>query len=428
MDSELLIGLAVSLGLGLLVGLQREWKDSGTAGVRTFTLITLLGALLSGTGETVAPWAVSAGLLAITALLVLGNIAKMPDGTNKMGLTTEVAALLMYAVGIASGQGHIVPAIVVGGTTAALLQWKRPIHAFIDSLGERDVRGVVQLALIGLVILPILPDKTYGPYDVLNPHRIWMMVVLIVGISLTAYLIQRSLGNRDGAVLSGLLGGLISSTATAVSYARISKTQSSGVRLAALVIMLSTAVVNARALFEIAIVAPDLLRNAALPIIAHAIIMTWVCLVLYYYSRDETTSENLEQDPAQLRAAIFFGLLYAVVLLIVAIVKTHFGNSGLYVVAALSGLTDINAITLSTAELFGQQRLGGDAAWRIIFVAILSNLVFKAGAIAVLGSRRLAVWTGIAMGIALIAGMLIVLLWPEWAIHLPDFPQPSDNQ
>jgi uncharacterized membrane protein (DUF4010 family) len=428
MDSDLLIGLAVSLGLGLLVGLQREWKDSGTAGVRTFTLITLLGALLSGTGETVAPWAVSAGLLAITALLVLGNIAKMPDGTSKMGLTTEVAALLMYAVGIAAGQGHIVPAIVVGGTTAALLQWKRPIHAFIDSLGERDVRGVVQLALIGLVILPILPDKTYGPYDVLNPHRIWMMVVLIVGISLTAYLIQRSLGNRDGAVLSGLLGGLISSTATAVSYARISKTQTSGVRLAALVIMLSTAVVNIRALFEIAIVAPDLLRNSALPIVAHAIIMAWICLVLYYLSRDETTSEDVEQDPAQLRAAIFFGLLYAVVLLIVAIVKTHFGNSGLYVVAALSGLTDINAITLSTAELFGQQRLGGDAAWRIIFVAILSNLVFKAGAIAVLGSRRLAIWTGIAMGIALITGILIVLLWPDWAIHLPDISHSSDAQ
>jgi uncharacterized membrane protein (DUF4010 family) len=137
MDSERFLGLAVALGLGLLVGMQREWKDSGTAGVRTFTLFSLLGAVIAQHGGAVAPWAVAAGMIAITALLVLANMARLSQGDNDIGLTTEAAALLVYALGAAAGQGHIAPAIVIGGATAVLLHWKQPIHSFIDSIGDR---------------------------------------------------------------------------------------------------------------------------------------------------------------------------------------------------------------------------------------------------------------------------------------------------
>ena len=425
MDSNVFIELGVALGLGLLVGMQREWKDSGVAGVRTFTLITLLGGLLSNLDEGVAPWAIAAGMLAVAALLVLANLAKLKGGETHLGLTTEAAALLMYGVGAAAGQGLIVPAVVVGGATAVLLHWKQPIHSFIDSMGENDLKGVVQLALIGLVILPILPDETYGPYDVLNPFRIWRMVVLIVGISMCAYVVQRMMGERIGAILGGLLGGLISSTATTVSYARRTASQNDTAWLGALVIMLASTVVNARALFEIGVVAPQLLSHVLPPLAILALVMSVICGALYYFARGQTIEESTNENPAQLTAAIAFGLLYAAILFIVAMVRDLFGDRALYAVAVVSGLTDMDAITLSTAEMYREDRIDGSTSWRIILIAMLANLVFKAGAVAMLGSRKLTWLIALVFGITLAAGIAILIFWPDWTIETFGNVQPK---
>jgi uncharacterized membrane protein (DUF4010 family) len=428
MDSTRIMGLAVALGLGLLVGMQREWKASGTAGVRTFALFSLLGAVLAQLDGGVAPWAVAAGMIGITSLLVFANVAKLSQSDHDVGLTTEVAALLIYAIGAAAGQGFIAPAVVIGGVTAVLLHWKQPIHSFIDSIGEKDFRGIAQLVLIGLVILPLLPDETYGPYDVLNPYRIWGMVVLIVGISLCAYLAQRALGDRTGSLLGGLLGGLVSSTATTVSYAKRSTNQAGAAWLTALVIMLASAVVNARALLEVGIVAPGLLRYVLLPLLIHMAGMSLLCGITYYLAKEEQVHQSDAKNPAQLKAAMAFGLLYALVLFVVAVVKTHFGDRALYAVAIVSGLTDINAITLSTAQLFSADRLGGGTAWRIIFIAILANLVFKAGAVAVLGSRSVTWRVLLLFGLSLAMGAALLAFWPDWAIELPDLPHGKEPQ
>ncbi len=419
MDTSQLMGLAVALGLGLLVGMQREWKESATAGVRTFTLITLLGALTSTLGGGIAPWATAAGFLGIAALLVVANLAKLKNADVQLGLTTEVAALLMYAVGAAAGQGLIVPAVVVGGATAVLLHWKQPIHSFIDSMGESDLKGVFQLVLIGLVILPILPDETYGPYEVLNPYRIWRMVVLIVGISLCAYAIQRVLGDRIGAILGGLLGGLISSTATTVSYARRTAARPDSAWIAALVIMLASTVVNARALFEIGVVAPKLLSYVVPPLGILALSMSVLSGVVYFWARGQKFDESSNENPAQLQAAIVFGLLYAAVLFIVAVVKTHFGDRALYVVAVVSGLTDMDAITLSAAQMFREERIDGSTSWRIILIAMLANLVFKAGTVVVLGSRKLAWLIALFFSFTLVIGIALLMFWPDWTLELP---------
>jgi uncharacterized membrane protein (DUF4010 family) len=423
MNSEMLMGFGVALGLGLLVGMQREWKSSGTAGVRTFALISLLGAVLANLSDGVAPWATAAGLVGVASLLILANVVKLSHKDADVGLTTEMAALLVYAVGAAAGQGIIVPAVVVGGAMAVLLHWKEPIHSFIDSIGEKDFKGIAQLVLIGLVILPILPDETYGPYEVLNPYRIWWMVVLIVGISLCAYLAQRALGNRVGAILAGLLGGMISSTATTVSYARRSVSRSDVAWVAALVIMLAGTVVNFRALLEVGVVAPKLLSHLTLPLALMTLGMGVLCAGTYFFARGQEIDGSDPSNPAQLKVAMIFGLLYAIVLIVVAVVKTHFGDGGLYVVAAISGLTDINAITLSTAHLFGQERIEGAIAWRIILVAILSNIAFKAGAVAMLGSRKLTWLIAVLFGLTLVLGVAIFMFWPDWTIQWPILPQ-----
>lgn len=422
MDSTRLMGLAVAMGLGLLVGMQREWRASGVAGVRTFALVALLGAVLAQLGEGVAPWGVAVGLIGVTALLILANSLKLASHHGEFGLTTEVAALLVYAIGATAGQGLIAPAVVVGGVTAVLLHWKEPIHSFIDSIGEKDFRGIAQLILIGLVILPLLPDQTYGPYAVLNPYRIWWMVVLIVGISLCAYLAQRALGNHAGAILGGLLGGMVSSTATTVSYARRSVGQTRGTWLIALVILLASTVVNARALLEVAIVAPKLLAYVSLPLLLHMLGMVILCGVVYSFSKNQVIEPSDSKNPAQLKAAMAFGLLYAIVLFVVAAVKANFGDRALYIVAIVSGLTDINAITLSTAQLFRNDRLDGSTAWRVILIAILANLVFKAGAVAVLGSRATTWRVLVLFGLALVWGIVLLAFWPGWV--LLEFPDP----
>ncbi|QDV10148.1 MgtC family protein [Planctomycetes bacterium Poly30] len=405
--------LAIALGLGLLVGLQREWKESEIAGIRTFPLITLLGTLSVVVHQGELGWLSAAGLVSLALLLSIANVSKIRAGKLDFGMTTEVAALLMFVVGCTLGMGLLGPALVTAGITTMLLHWKRRLHGIVDSLADKDVRAVMNLTLIALVILPVLPDRTYGPYDVLNPHGIWRMVVLIVGISMVAYVAFKLLGARVGALLGGILGGFISSTATTVSYARQTKEAPGLSAMAALVILIASAVVNVRVLIEVGVVAPDLLRKALLPMSAMLLLMIIECVLLYFPLRKQSTEPPDHDDPAQLKPAILFAALYAVVLFIVAAGKDLFGDQALYWIAGISGLTDVDAITLTTAKMFNEELVDGEMAWRVILIATLSNLVFKALAVAVLGSRRLLLYVGIGFGVAVAGGVALLLYWPE---------------
>ncbi len=411
---EAYLAIAMAVGLGLLVGLQREWNASEIAGIRTFPLITLLGTWTALLGGTHANLLIAAGLLAVASLLVIANFAKLQADRPGPGMTTEAAAMIMFSVGAALGKGLTVPAIVTTGVLAVLLHWKQPLHRMVGHLDEKDFRGLIHLVLIALVILPVLPDRTYGPYDVLNPFEIWRMVVLIVGISLAAYVALRLLGEGVGAILAGILGGLISSTATTISYARHSSGGAGLIRLAALVILIASAMANVRVLLEFGIVSPSLLREAIWPFAIIFTVMAVECSGLYLsLSRGGGSVVDVPDHPAQLKLAMTFGVLYAVVLFIVAAVKQHFGIRALYGVAMLSGLTDLDAITLSTAHLFEDGRIESAAAWRVVLLAVLSNLIFKTIAVAVLGTRRLLLYVASFFGVVMIVGVALFWWWPD---------------
>lgn len=243
MDLDVVQKLALAAGLGLLVGFQREWTAPHVAGIRTFTLITVFGTVIGLFNSDAGGWLIGAGLIAVAAMIIVGNVIKFSDTQKEPGLTTQIAALLMYAVGIAIALGHMEFGIIVAGGTAVLLHWKKPLHSFIERFGEADVRAIIQLVLIALVILPILPNRSYGPYGVLNPFEMWLMVVLIVGISLGGYIGYVFFGAKAGTLLGGILGGLISSTATTVSYARRTRQSPELSTLAALVIMIASTIV-----------------------------------------------------------------------------------------------------------------------------------------------------------------------------------------
>jgi uncharacterized membrane protein (DUF4010 family) len=413
MENPLWQQVGIALGLGLLVGLQRERTQRHGAGIRTFPLITVLGTLCTHLARSLGGWTVFGGLIVVGAMMVVVNIRREEEEDPHPGPTTEIAALVMYTVGALLALGQVAPAIAVGGGVAVLLHWKKPLHGFVERIGDAEIRAVFRLTLIALVILPILPDRSFGPYDVLNPFRIWLMVVLIVGISLASYLASRFLGARTGSVLAGVMGGLISSTATTVSYARRSRQAPDTSALAATVIMTASTIVFLRVAFEVSVVAPLMLPHV-LPQLG--VMAGWMALIsvgAFLVLRGDNGKAPAAEDPSDLRAAVVFGLLYAAVLVAVAAAKEHFGDRGLYVVAALSGLTDMDAITLSTAQMMQAERVALDTGWRMMLVGALSNIVFKAVVIGIVGYRRLFRYIAILFVLSLIGGALLLWLWPN---------------
>ena len=412
MIPDIYIRLAVALGLGLLVGLQRERVDSVIAGIRTFSLISLFGAICAQLAKTYGGWILAVGFLSTALLLTAGNLVRLQSREAEPGQTTEFAALMVFGLGAWVVSGSMAVPVVLAGAVVVLLHFREPIHEFVGKIGEKDLRAIMQFVLIALVILPVLPDRDMGPYGVLNPYQIWWMVVLIVGLSLAGYVAYKIFGAGAGTVLAGILGGLISSTATTASYARKTRENAELSRLAALVIMLASTVVYGRVLVEIAAVARGSLLELAPPIAAMLGVCVLVSLGAWLMGRDGDEELPEQENPAELKAALLFGALYAAVLLAVAFARDRFGTAGLYTVAAISGLTDVDAITLSTSRLVEGGQIDPDTGWRAILLASMSNLGFKAGIVAALGAKALLGRIALLFGTALGGGGLILWLWP----------------
>ena len=410
--TETFIRLGIALGLGLLVGLQRQRTDARLAGIRTFPLVTVLGALCALLAPSLGGWVVAVAFGGLALVIVGGNLASLRAQEDRPGVTSEVALLVMFAVGAYLMVGSTAIAIAIGGAVAVLLHLKPQMHTLAAKIGDRDFTAIMQFALISLVILPVLPNRYFGPFAVLNPFKIWLMVVLIVGISLGGYIIYKFLGARAGAWAGGVLGGLISSTATTVRLARRSKQSPQAPGLAAFVIIVASAIVFVRLGILIGATAPQFIRAAIVPLA----VMFAVLALLGWWNlreRDETAAAMPEQEnPTELKPAIVFGLLYAVVLLAIAAAKEYFGQSGLYAVAVLSGLTDMDAITLSVTQMVNTEQISAGTGWRLIVVASMANLAFKAGTVAVLGERRLFGRVAVSFGIAAAAGAALLAFWP----------------
>ena len=403
--------LTVSLGLGLLVGLQREKAASELAGIRTFALISLMGTMSGFLGQKFGGWIIGAGFVTLAVIILSAKLFVKRENYDA-SITTEIAAMLIYSVGVYLTFGHMTLAVVVGAATAVLLQMKDVLHDFVRKMGERDILAIMRFAAIALIILPILPNQTYGPYDVLNPYDIWRMVVLIVAISLMGYAAYKLFKDSAGTLLAGILGGLISSTATTVSYARNTKNLPQTSSLAALAIMLASTVSVIRVIFAFMIVSPSAIWGIAPPLLTLFAIMVIICLVVYFKRSGETQTMPEPDNPAELTSAIVFGGLYGTIIFAVAAAKELFGEQSLYLIALISGLTDVDAITLSTGRLLEAQRLEMRVGWQLVMIAIMSNLAFKLGAVAVLGNRILLKKLSFIFGLAFAAGVLLLLFWP----------------
>lgn len=412
MNQEELLGLLIALGLGLLTGLQRETVKSGIAGIRTFALIALMG-YLTGLLATWwnSPWLVVAGLLSLSLLLLIANFIQSRNNNFDPGQTTEVAALVVFLLTASLSQGHRALAIVVGGLVAVLLYLKKPLSEFAGKLGEKDLRAVFQFVAISLIVFPVLPDEHYGPYQVWNPREIWLMVVLIVGLSLAGYFAHKWLGKARGSLAAALLGGLISSTATTMGFARRCRQTPQIALLAAFVIVVASAVAFVRVIIEIAIVSFASATQMIPPLLIPAALLFAMGGWLFSLIRTEpATGVPPPSNPAELDSAFTFAALYALVLLALAFAKDYFGQAGLYAVSFISGLTDMDAITLSLSNSVNQGSLEAAIGWRYIMVAGLANLAFKGVLAAIIGGKVLVKKVAMAFGLALLGGVLALVL------------------
>lgn len=405
-----LIGIVLAIALGLLIGIEREWEDAKPIGMRSF-------ALLGGSGGAAVLLADRFGAL-LFAGAVLGICALIATQLFRVsrerarGLTTAVAAILTFLIGALAVAGLWLEAAFLAAFALLLLHWKDPMHYWVGKLGAEDIEILTRFALIALVILPLLPDATYGPLEVFNPFRSWLLVVLIVGLNILGYLLLRFARTGTGLWLAGVLGGLISSTATTISYAGMSRGRQRFGAAATLVILVASAVVYGRILLELAVVAPELVQYAVLPLLAHALVLLLVAGAVFFRSHTSSTDVPRQTNPARLGMAISIAAVYVVVLFAVAIAKEMIGDRAIYAVAAVSGLTDVDALTLSVAQLFAGGKLPADTAWRAIFLAALANLVFKTLVASVLGSAELRRWILASGGVAIITGAALLVLWP----------------
>ncbi|MEW6312515.1 MAG: MgtC/SapB family protein [Pseudomonadota bacterium] len=381
-----------SLAVGLLIGLERERSPAAKAGLRTFALVALFGTLAAMLSETTnSAWISPVGLLLVGAMMIAAYARRDSEESGDPGTTTVAAVVVCYGLGTIIWYGYTTLAVMLAIATTMLLYFKTELRGLTQSLTRRDFISTLQFAVLTFIILPILPDRAYGPYGALNPHQIWLMVVLISGVSLTGYVALRITGQRHGAPLLGLFGGLVSSTATTLVYARHGKGDTSLRQLAVIVILLANLVVLVRLALLGAAVSPKVLPQL-LAMLGSGLAFG-LAGSLYWWRKLQQQGEVPMpeiKNPTEIRISLSFGLLYATVLFCAAWLSDIAGSPGLYTVALISGLTDVDAITLSSLHLFELGKLQAWQATTAIGLALLSNIAFKLGLVLFIAGRELA--------------------------------------
>ena len=401
--------LVATLG-GAAIGVEREWSGHASGprarfgGIRTFTLLGALGGL--------AGWLSMSGLLplavvvlaASSAIVVVGYIAA---SRTSVDATTEVAAIVVLAAGTLSGAGHLVPGSALITATALLLVEKTRLHTLVSSIDDQSLRASVRFAAMACVILPLLPPGPYGPYDVVKPRELWVLVLFFSGLSFVGWILKRVIGPSQGVILSGLLGGIVSSTSVALTFARESR-ESEGARvpLAAGVVGASTVM-----LLRVAIACAVLNRPLAialLPYIAAAFAVGAVITLIAWRTNTPTDDVAALDSPLRIGSALQMAALFQVVLLVTAFVKSRWGSGALVATSAIIGLTDLDALTLSLAR----GSMGDDvhATTVALVTGILSNTLLKLVVAGTVGRGRFRLMTAGALGaVAVAMGLMLVL-------------------
>lgn len=405
-DTDLFLRLGAALGVGLLVGVERAWRQRDdreggrTAGVRTFGLIGLLGGICGAlSGESYAPWLAGLAILSVAfgAFSYREGVAE-----NNFSVTNLVAAMLVYSLGVMALHGDLAVTAAAGVATAALLASREKLHRTVERLTWVELRSALLLAAMTALVLPVLPNHPVDPLGAINPAKIWKFMILTAGISYLGYIALKIGGPEKGPPLAGLAGGLASSTATTLALSRLSKKVDDNLGLAAGV-SFAAMVSVVRATFLAGVVAPPLLAELAPASGAAAAVFGVGGLLALFRRKPGVKASNEVSVPFELPAVFAFGALLAVIMLLSAWLSKGAGAAGIFALAAISGLVDVDAITLSQARSASE---GGSLsiAAAAILIALAANAVQRGLMAWSIGARPFAVRFCIVSGLALVAG------------------------
>lgn len=412
----------IALLIGALVGIEREKDKAGKGelsfgGLRTFILFAQAGAVSAWLSVHFGtPWVFVATIAAIAALVISAYWKEGQQQRAALGLTTEVAAVTVFLLGAVVMFGYPALAVILAILTSSVLAFKQTLHGAVARLSTDDIYAGLKLLIATFIVLPVLPDTAVDPWGVLVPYKLWLLVILISSLSLAGYVAVRWLGTAYGAAVTGIAGGLASSTAVTLSFARQSRIDAgahAGDALAAGVLFAWT-IMFARVVLIVAIVNSALLSHVLVPFAVMALVCGAAAVV--YYRRglagrgDPAQKTELPvRNPFSLTASVQFGLLFAAVLLLTAFAQRWAPGAGVYAVAAIAGLTDVDAITLSMSDLAWQDG-GYSLAAAAIAVAAFSNTLVKCGMAAFLGSPEMRKRVLAATAAVLAAGLASLVL------------------
>jgi uncharacterized membrane protein (DUF4010 family) len=404
----------IALVLGALVGLEREHaqetfdpSEEAFAGLRTFTFMGLLGcgaAYITGLG---LDWFFAVAFFALAGLVTIAYVITASEGAR--GMTTEVTALLVFLVGGLAGWGQLEVAAALAVVVTLVLSLKSPLQRWVARIEREDIYATLKFAIISVIVLPLLPDEGFGPYGVLNPRAIWLMVVFISGINFAGYVLSKVLEARRGILLTGLVGGLASSTAVTLGFSQRSREEPRLSRAFVLGIAAASVLMFGRVWVEALAVNQSLARDLLIPLGVPLVLGTAWCAYLFYSERPTEPGQVNFSNPFQLEPAIKFGLFFAGVLLLAEWTQDTLGSAGVYLSSLASGLTDVDAITLSLARLSGTGNIAADVAARAVVLATVSNTVVKGGMVVALGAPALRRYAVAIFGSLAVSGLLSAL-------------------
>ncbi len=390
MNLELTViwNLLSALGIGLLIGIERGWsgrlEDEGdrVAGIRTFSLVGLFGGVWTEVSRFVNEWILAVAFLSLAALVIASYIIKAKVEEEKdLGITTEVALLLTFTLSSWAAFGYHVYALGATVIVISLLSLKPTLHRWLHKIEVKEIYAGIKLLIITVILLPLLPNKGYGPWEAINPHWIWWMVVLISGLSFIGYILIKYLGEDKGTMLTAITGGLASSTAVTLSLAQFARQQkkiASGIFIAG--VLVASSIMFVRVGIEVAVVNYSLLFPLWIPLTTMLILTLgsgfWLWQKHLQLEDDQPPIEL--KNPLQFLTALQFGLLLGVILLLATAMEKWYGDQGIYLLALFSGLMDVDAITLSLSRM-AEEGTDPSVATLGIVIAVITNTIVKAG-------------------------------------------------
>lgn len=408
--------LGASLAVGLLIGLERGWRDreraegSRVAGLRTFALLGLLGGTAALLAPMLGPWPAAAALLAVAALFGVSYVHSV-SASGSVSLTSAVAAVLTLALGALAASGHPVPAIAAAVVTALLLDLKSVLHGWLRRIEAQELRAALQLLVLSVVVLPLLPDRAMGPFGALNPYWLWWAVVLVAALSLSGRVAMRLTGPRRGLLWTGLLGGLASSTAATVALARHGRGRESLTGTLAAAIDAASAMMFLRMAVVVGVLQPAAAGTLSAGLALLAVVGFLVAAWQWRRAAGHRVKESLDHvSPGfDLSSALGFGLFLAFLTVAVHAAREAMGTAGLLGLAALSGLADVDAITISLMRMQREGSIGASAAGWALLAAAGTNLASKAAMAWAVGGAALGRRVALAFGVMVVAGAVLVL-------------------